>query len=120
MGARHGARCRGQGDALRTGPGEFHAHRALEVAAVPPITVNWGGSHTVSAEEYCAYLGELAGVEPVFEYSPDAHTPLWPDVSLMHRTLGRTRIDWREGFRRMVEARHPELLAGRQEKHDGQ
>jgi UDP-glucuronate 4-epimerase len=94
--------------------------RALEVAAVPPITVNWGGSHTVSAEDYCAYLGELVGVEPVFEYSPDAHTPLWPDVSLMHRTLGRTRVDWREGFRRMVEARHPELLARQQENQDGQ
>ena len=40
------------------------AIRAMEVAALPPITVNWGGSETVSAEEYCAYMGELVGVEP--------------------------------------------------------
>jgi UDP-glucuronate 4-epimerase len=30
---------------------------------------------------------------------------------LMHQVLGRTRVHWRDGFRRMVEARHPELLA---------
>jgi nucleoside-diphosphate-sugar epimerase len=84
--------------------------RAMEIAQVPPITVNWAGSETVSVEDYCAYLGELAGVEPVFEYPAEAHTPLWPDVTYMHEVLGRTRVPWREGFRRMVEARHPELL----------
>jgi hypothetical protein len=28
----------------------------------------------------------------------------------MHEELGRTRIGWREGMRRMVAARSPELL----------
>ena len=84
--------------------------RAMEVAAVPPVVVNWAGSETVSAEEYCAYMGELVGVEPIFEYSAEAHTPLWPDVTLMHKVLGRTKIHWRDGFRKMIEARHPELL----------
>lgn len=83
--------------------------RAMEVAASPPVVVNWAGSETVSAEDYCTYLGELVGVEPVFEYTPDAHPPLWPDVTYMHRILGRTEVPWRVGFRRMVEARHPEL-----------
>ena len=83
--------------------------RALEVAATPPVVVNWAGSETVSVEEYCAYLGELVGAEPVFEYDEDAHTPLWPDVTRMHDVLGRTKVPWREGFRRMVAARHPEL-----------
>jgi hypothetical protein len=27
----------------------------------------------------------------------------------MHEILGRTKVPWREGFRRMVAARHPEL-----------
>lgn len=81
--------------------------RAMQRAAVPPLVVNWSGSETVSIEEYCTYLGELVGVEPVFEYSEDAHTPLWPDVTRMHETLGRTRVPWREGMRRMVEARYP-------------
>ena len=84
--------------------------RAMEVAALPPITVNWGGSETVSAEEYCAYMGELVGVEPVFEYTEEAHTPLWPDVTSMHEILGRTKVHWKDGIRRMIETRHPELL----------
>lgn len=84
--------------------------RAMEVATVPPITVNWGGSETVSAEDYCTYLGELVGVEPVFEYTDEAHTPLWPDVTYMHEVLGETKVHWRDGMRRMVELRYPELL----------
>jgi UDP-glucuronate 4-epimerase len=83
--------------------------RAMEVADVPPVVVNWAGSETVSVEDYCAYLGELVGIEPVFECSPAAHPPLWPDVTNMHGVLGRTKVPWREGFRRMAEARHPEL-----------
>jgi UDP-glucuronate 4-epimerase len=84
--------------------------RAMEIAATPPVVVNWAGSETVSVEDYCAYMGELVGVEPIFEYTPEAHTPLWPDVTYMHEVLGRTKVPWREGFRRMIEARHPELL----------
>ena len=83
--------------------------RAMQVARTPPQVVNWAGSETVSVEEYCAYLGELVGIEPVFEYTADAHTPLWPDVTRMHEVLGRTKVPWREGFRRMTAARHPEL-----------
>jgi nucleoside-diphosphate-sugar epimerase len=83
--------------------------RSMEVASVPPVVVNWAGSETVSVEDYCGYLGELAGIEPVFEYTPEAHTPLWPDTTLMHAVLGRTEVPWREGFRRAAEARHPEL-----------
>jgi UDP-glucuronate 4-epimerase len=88
--------------------------RAMEVAAVPPVVVNWAGSETVSAEDYCAYMGELVGVEPIFHYTTAAHTPLWPDVTHMHEVLGRTKIHWRDGFRRMIEARHPELLKSNQ------
>ncbi len=84
--------------------------RAMEVAATPPIVVNWSGSETVSVEDYCAYLGELVGVEPIFEYTPDAHTPLWPDVTYMHEVLGQTKVHWRDGFRRMVKARYPDLV----------
>jgi nucleoside-diphosphate-sugar epimerase len=83
--------------------------RAMEVADTPPIVVNWAGSETVSVEEYCAYMGELVGVEPIFNYTAEAHTPLWPDVTYMHEVLGRTEVPWRDGFRRMIEARFPDL-----------
>ena len=84
--------------------------RAMEVAAVPPLTVNWSGSETVSAEDYCEYMGELVGVKPVFEYSAEAHTPLWPDTTYMHEILGETKVHWRDGMRRMIEARYPQWL----------
>ena len=84
--------------------------RAMEVAAIPPIVVNWAGSETVSVEDYCTYMGKLVGVEPIFEYTPRVHTPLWPDVTYMHEILGRTKVHWRDGFRKMIETRRPELL----------
>ena len=81
--------------------------RALEIASVPPMVVNWSGSETVSAEEYCTYLGELLGQPVSFRYDERAPWPLWPDTTLMHEVLGRTRVPWREGMRKMVEARVP-------------
>jgi UDP-glucuronate 4-epimerase len=63
-------------------------------------------------------MGELINIKPIFEYTPAAHTPLWPDVTYMHQVLGRTKVHWRDGFRRMIEARHPELLrSGKNEKN---
>ena len=84
--------------------------RAMEVASAPPVLVNWAGSETVSIEDYCTYMGELVGVDPVFEYTPDAHTPLWPDVTHMHKVLGHTKVPWRDGFRKMVEALHADKM----------
>lgn len=79
--------------------------RALQVASVPPLVVNWAGSETVSAEDYCAYLGELVDEQVRIRYDERAPWPLWPDVTLMHAVLGRTTVPWREGMRRMAEAR---------------
>ncbi|MDQ1461469.1 MAG: UDP-glucuronate 4-epimerase [Actinomycetota bacterium] len=83
--------------------------RALQVGAFPPVVVNWSGSETVAIEEYCTYLGALVGRPVRFVVDEAAYWPLWPDTTFMHEILGRTRVPWREGFRRMVAARHPEL-----------
>jgi UDP-glucuronate 4-epimerase len=79
------------------------AIRALEVAAREPVVVNFAGSETVSAEDYCAYLGELVHQPVRIRYDPDAPWPLWPDVTRMHAVLGRTEVPWREGMRRVAE-----------------
>jgi nucleoside-diphosphate-sugar epimerase len=84
--------------------------RAMEAASVPPLIVNWAGSETVSVEQYCRYMAELLGKEATFEYTADAHTPLWPDVTRMHEVLGSCMVPWREGFRRTIRARHPDLV----------
>jgi nucleoside-diphosphate-sugar epimerase len=83
--------------------------RAMEVAATPPMVVNWGGSEAVSVEDYCTYMGGLVGIEPIFEFTPEAHTPLRVDVTRMHEVLGSTKVPWRDGMRRMIRARHPGL-----------
>jgi len=80
------------------------AVRALEVASPEPVVVNFAGSETVSAEEYCAYLGELVGRPALIRYDPGAPWPIWPDVTHMHEILGHTRVSWREGMRRVAEA----------------
>ena len=66
--------------------------------------VNFAGSETVSAEDYCAYLGELVGRPALIRYDTGAPWPIWPDVTRMHEVLGRTRVPWREGMRRVAEA----------------
>jgi UDP-glucuronate 4-epimerase len=80
------------------------AVRALQVAAPDPVVVNFAGSETVSAEEYCAYLGELVGRDVRIRYDPGAPWPLWADVTRMHQVLGRTQVPWREGMRRVAQA----------------
>lgn len=75
----------------------------LDHAATPPLVVNWCGSQTVSAEEWCEYMAALLGVEPRFVYS-DQMIPGTPcDTTRMHALVGETRIDWRDGMRRLVE-----------------
>jgi nucleoside-diphosphate-sugar epimerase len=80
------------------------AVRALQVASPDPVVVNFAGSETVSAEEYCAYLGELVGRPALIRYDPGAPWPIWPDVTRMHEVLGRTQVPWREGMRRVADA----------------
>jgi len=82
----------------------------LEIAGVPALTVNWGGSEQVSVEEWCEYLGELTGRDVRFTETTETLRSLPLDLTLMHRHLGRTTVHWRDGIRRMVEARNPELL----------
>ncbi len=80
------------------------AIRALEVASPDPVVVNFAGSETVTAEEYCTFLGELVGQPALIRYDPGAPWPIWPDVTWMHEVLGRTDVPWREGMRRVVDA----------------
>jgi UDP-glucuronate 4-epimerase len=80
-------------------------------AATPEVTtVNFGGSQKASIEEWCAYLGELTGLEPTFRDNPQAFGSLCIDTTRMHELIGETRVDWRDGIRSQVEHLAPELL----------
>ncbi len=82
----------------------------LDAAHVPATIVNWAGSETVSIETWCAYLGELTGLEPKFEHKEDTIASLPLDTTRMHELVGEAKVHWRDGIRRLVEARNPELL----------
>lgn len=88
-----------------------HIARLIEVAAVPATTVNWGGSETASIEEWCAHMAALTGRAATFAATERAVPSLPIDVTRMHELIGPTRVAWRDGMRRMIEVRHPELLA---------
>lgn len=84
----------------------------LAAASVPATIVNWGGSVPVSIEEWCAYLAEITGLEA--DCQPTEHTidSVAIDLTRMHELIGPSTVPWRDGMRRMVAARHPELLGG--------
>lgn len=84
---------------------------ALEKGRIPPVTVNFSGDDPVSIEEYCRYSGELLGVEPGFRYTDETYPANQMDTTLMHEVLGACEVGWREGFRRLLEARFPERMA---------
>jgi UDP-glucuronate 4-epimerase len=84
--------------------------KLLEIASVPATIVNWAGRDQVSIEEWSAYLAEITGLEAQFAPSDQTLESVAIDTTRMHELVGETAVDWRDGFRRMVEARHPERL----------
>lgn len=84
-----------------------HTEALLRAASVPATIVNWGGDEPVSAQEWCAYMGELAGVEPrvvVKEVSGGIRGIVF-DNSRRQSIAGLCRVAWRDGVRRLVESR---------------
>jgi nucleoside-diphosphate-sugar epimerase len=91
-------------DIIATVPG------LLAAASVPATVVNWGGREAASIEEWCAYLGELTGLTAEFEPTDATIDSVEVDTTRLIELVGGTTVGWREGMRRMVAARHPELL----------
>jgi nucleoside-diphosphate-sugar epimerase len=80
-------------------------------AATPEVTTtNFGGSQPASIEEWCEYIGELTGFVPVFNETSRAFGSLCIDTTRMHELIGATRVGWREGIRRQLQALAPQVL----------
>jgi len=87
-----------------------HLDALVRAASVPATIVNWGGEEGASTEEWVRYMADLIGVEPIFERS-DAGVP---PSRILDPARGRAiglewTVGWKEGLRRMINARHPEL-----------
>ena len=91
-----------------------HVEPLLEAASVPATIVNWGGDEVVTAQEWCAYLGELAGVTPDLQVHPLAGSSLGIalDVTKRKSITGPCQVSWRDGFREMFEIRYADGLDG--------
>jgi len=87
-----------------------HLQPLLNAASVPAIVVNWGGGEGVAVEDWCRYMAELIGVEPVFDFTDESALPHTITDTERGRSIGMTwKVGWREGMRRMIQARHPEI-----------
>jgi UDP-glucuronate 4-epimerase len=81
----------------------------VAAASIPATVVNWGGE-PATIEEWCGYLGELTGIEPAFRTTDKWIESVTVDLTRMHNLAGPTKVNLKDGLRRMVQARHPELL----------
>lgn len=82
----------------------------LAAATTDVTTVNFGGSQRVSIEQWCAYISELTGFEPVFQDNPKAFGSLSIDTTRMHELIGKTRVDWHDGISSQIATLAPDLL----------
>lgn len=89
-----------------------HVGSLLASADAPPTVVNFGGDEVVTAQEWCAHLGELVGCEPIIQYTPVAGSQpgIALDAAKRQSITGPDQWGWREGFRLMVEALAPDAM----------
>jgi UDP-glucuronate 4-epimerase len=85
----------------------------LAAAKVPATVVNWASEESVSLEEWCSYLGALAGRTPQFVTTDRTIGSVSVDVRRLHGIAPPAGVTWRDGMRRMAAARHPELSGAR-------
>ena len=87
-----------------------HIEPLLRAAAVPAVVVNWGGDEGVNVVEWVNYLGEITGLTPRFNFTDVKALPNFISDTSRGREIGLTwKVHWKDGMRRMVQARHPEI-----------
>ena len=86
-----------------------HLPGLVAAASVPATITNWAGDEPVDKRELCQYMGRLVGREVVFVESDDASLSSPADPTRRRALAGPCRVSWRDGIRRMIEARHTEL-----------
>jgi nucleoside-diphosphate-sugar epimerase len=90
---------------------DINAQVAAMVAAasVPATIVNWGGDEAVSAQQWCAYFGELTGRTPDVQVRVVAGSQIGASLDITRRLslTGPCRVGFEEGFRRLYEERYP-------------
>jgi len=82
----------------------------LSYAAVPATVVNWCGDQALDWRELFEYIGWLVGKVPKFVKVDKFPFPNSIQDSARRRSItGPEHTHWKEGFRRSIEMRHPEI-----------
>jgi nucleoside-diphosphate-sugar epimerase len=85
------------------------AEALLAAASVPATIVNWGGDEGVSVQEWCAFMGEITGIEPDVQVKiiPGTLRGSIADPTRRMSFTGPCKINWRDGIRRTLAERYP-------------
>ena len=71
--------------------------------------MNWGGDEGVSVPDMVTHLAGRLGREAAVEQGADGIHQYWLDPTKRIALAGACKVPWREGFDRMLRARHPEV-----------
>ncbi len=84
---------------------------SLSLAATPARVLKWSGDEKVEWCELFHYVGELIGKRPQFVVDPDFDAASRAQDPALRRSIaGPVATHWREGVRRVLETRHPNLV----------
>jgi nucleoside-diphosphate-sugar epimerase len=86
-----------------------HTAPLLAAASVPANVVNWGGDEHVETSEYVGYMAGLSGREVEIVESDQGIHQCAIDPTKRRKLAGDCKVDWKDGLRRMIRARHPEI-----------
>ena len=83
--------------------------RLLAAASVPATITNWGGDEVVEIQELTRYLAELSGLDLELVESAEGIHHYLLDATRRRSLAGECRVPWREGVKRMLAAKYPDL-----------
>jgi UDP-glucuronate 4-epimerase len=82
----------------------------LAAAREGGLVVNWAGDEAISSVELANFIGAAVGIEPRFETVTTARSyPRVTDNTRRHEICGPCTVPWRDGIRRMIAERHPDV-----------
>lgn len=87
----------------------WQAQALLEVASVPATIVNWAGDDPVSERQMLDHVAALTGLEARTQPGDVFFNLFVSDNTRRKQLIGDCRVPWREGFRRSIAKRFPQL-----------
>jgi nucleoside-diphosphate-sugar epimerase len=87
-----------------------HVLPMFEAATVPATIINWSGDEPVEIETWVRHLYRLVGKEPNIIHEERSHAGSWIGDQTRRQALDlHCKVHWKEGMKRMIAARRPEV-----------